>query len=138
MADAVGLILAADPTDEEVLGLVAEAGGEVLPDEMIDGLIEKGTGVVWVAVRPEYQIPLNDEELASYLEKLGAPVAKQILLNISRAAGSEELAFDFVQRAAARWRLLVDNGWGTVCTPEELSEQARRSRRQDVSIFFPT
>ncbi|MGI5171734.1 hypothetical protein ACQEU3_46055 [Spirillospora sp. CA-253888] len=138
MADAVGLVLADDPSDEEVLSLVAEAGGKVLPAETIDGLIEEGTGTVWVAVRPEYQIPLDDEDFILYHQKLGAPAAKQVLLTISRGTGSEELAFDFIQRAASRWCLLVDNGWGTVYTPEELTEKARRSRQQGVSIFFPT
>ncbi|MGK5558884.1 hypothetical protein ACSNOI_45515 [Actinomadura kijaniata] len=138
MADAVGLVLADNPADEEVLQLVAEADGDVLPDEFTDGLLEKGEGTVWISVRSEYQVHREEEELISYQKKLGAPVMRQLLLNISRGRGSEELAFDFILRAASRWRLLVDNGWGDVYTPDELVGQARRSRREGISIFFPT
>jgi hypothetical protein len=120
MADAITLIFADDPSDEEFLEVVERLGGERHVSETIDGLLRRDPATVWVSLKEKYLPVLDDEEIARYEAKLGAPVARQVMLEMLRAEGSDRVALDIVEEAAKRWRFVIDNGWGEVFTLDEL------------------
>jgi hypothetical protein len=120
MADAITLIFADNPSDEEFLELVERLGGERHVSETIDGLLQRDQAAVWVALKETYLPVLEDEEITRYEARLGAPVGRQVMLEMLRAEGSDRIALELIEEAARRWHFVIDNGWGEVFTPAEL------------------
>ncbi|WP_030177445.1 hypothetical protein [Spirillospora albida] len=115
------LLVFADPVHpDEFVDLIEELGGVRRPDRSTGARLSREDRHVWVYVAPGTVVEPEPEDLAEYEKRLGGPMLTSVVLSISRTEGSDAVAMEIIEAAAARWRMLIDNDHGDVFTVEEL------------------
>jgi len=125
----VALIFADEVEPRDFLELVGSLGGEVHPEDGIEARLSRGRRHVWVITADSGALePIDPEEAPEYEERLGAPPRSKVVLDMSDEPGADRLAFEIVDAAAARWRLVVDDNVEFVRTVDELRERVAAHR----------
>ncbi len=109
MSDPIALVTDEDISYEEFLDFLRDYGAMLLnPYEGFDGQLVRDGNDVWIAYDNELR-ELEPDRIAEAARVLGAQPRVQLILEISRAPGSEGLAIEFAHHFAQRWNCLIDN-----------------------------
>jgi hypothetical protein len=115
---------------EEFFEFLVEIGGVAKPDQFIDGRLSRDQRHLWL---------FNSlEALEESLEDIGAELTKAlggeprgcIVIELSRAPGSERLALDFSIAFAERWHAVLCDPWDRLRTLDDM----RRALRDGESL----
>ena len=96
------LVSSSDIKGREFLNMVREVGGVIEDTKVLQGRISQGERHVWVALDNSLLNEYEADEVELIRQKLGQKPQSCILLDVSRAAGSERLALEFACTCAER------------------------------------
>ncbi|MEU8118442.1 hypothetical protein AB0C21_07005 [Spirillospora sp. NPDC049024] len=108
------LLLPGRVTAERFLGLVRLLGGDPAPDDRTDAVLSRGTARVWVRTQPPGFAGVPPQGV------LGDPPYNAVVVEIFEAAGSQPLAAELVEAAAAHWPVLVRGFSGRLMTVDDV------------------
>ncbi|WP_141580015.1 hypothetical protein [Actinomadura sp. WMMA1423] len=108
------LLLPGGVTAERFLGLVRSLGAEPAPDDRTDAVLSRGAARVWVRAQPPGFAGVPPQDV------LGAPPYNAVIVEVFEAAGSQLLAAELVEAAAAHWPLLVRGFSGQVLSVDDV------------------
>ena len=143
MSEPVALITNEVIEPGEFRAFLQQEGATLAPDNSFDGRISAGDKHVWIALdNSSLRYYDEDEELADELrtltELLGDKPRTNIVLEISRTEGSEQLAINFACEFAKRWKCVVDDLRGKIYSSKELLSMQRAGRSfTDAHRFEP-
>lgn len=116
--EVVELLFGVPVDPDEFLDVVVALGGERHPDEWNDGRLVRDSRTVWIFVDPDEEPEPDQVFLAE--ERLGAPIGRRVIIDCSKAEGSDRLALEVIEAAASRWPLVVDTLNGEVSLPDRI------------------
>lgn len=96
----------------ELVAFLQTLGAKPDPNHIYDGHIIRNPAHIYVVLDRE---GIDEDDVEIFTQKLGSIPRTSIVIDISRAEGSEQLAVEIVGKFAARWPVIVDN-----CLPEEI------------------
>ena len=114
------LISSSDIHEQEFLDVLRTAGGIIEDASALAGRISRGEQHVWVSLDHSFLKDYEADEIALISQKLKGKPWSSILLDVSRTAGSEQLAVAFAAACAQRWPCVVYNLRDKVFTAQEL------------------
>ncbi len=114
------LISSSDIHEQEFFDVLRTAGGVIEDASALAGRISRGEQHVWVSLDHSLLKDYEADEIALISQKLKGKPWSSILLDVSRTAGSEQLAVAFAAACAQRWPCVVYNLRDKVFTAQEL------------------
>ena len=94
---------------QECFEVLRELGGVIDEAEALAGRLSQGDKHGWVALDNSLLNEYEAAEIDQMRLKLGGQPQAHILLDVSRTAGSEQLAVAFASMCAERWPCVVYN-----------------------------
>ncbi len=108
----VQLVSSVEISRPELVAFLQTLGAKADSTKIYDGVVYRGDANVWIVLDRE---GIDEDDVEIFTQKLGNTPRTSIVIDISRAEGSEQLAVEIVGRFAERWPVVVDN-----CLPEEI------------------
>lgn len=114
------LISSCDIQEQEFFDVLRTTGGVIEDASALAGRISRDEQHVWVSLDHSLLKDYEADEIALISQKLEGKPRSSILLDVSRTAGSEQLAVAFAAACAQRWPCVVYNLRDKVFTVHEL------------------
>ena len=114
------LISSCDIQEQEFFDVLRTTGGVIEDASALAGRISRDEQHVWVSLDHSFLKDYEADEVALISQKLEGKPRSSILLDVSRTAGSEQLAVAFAAACAQRWPCVVYNLRDKVFTAHEL------------------
>jgi len=114
------LISSRDIKEQEFFDVLRATGGVIEDASALAGRISRGEQHVWVSLDNSLLKDYEADEIALISQKLKGKPWSSILLDVSRTAGSEQLAVAFAAVCAQRWPCVVYNLRDKVFSAQEL------------------
>ncbi|MBB2742382.1 UNVERIFIED_ORG: hypothetical protein FHR35_002204 [Microbispora rosea subsp. rosea] len=128
----VTMALPPDVTPRHVERLVRSLGGLAGHGEEADALLERGPARVWVQLADARAIPPGPASVTR--ETLGDAPCTCVLLEVFETPGSQVLAAELVEAAAAHWPVLVRGASGQSMTVEDVRARIAMGA---IDVFDP-
>ncbi|WP_067449873.1 hypothetical protein [Actinomadura macra] len=114
------LLLPGDVTPERFVRVVHSLGGRLVPDVRTDAVLERAGASVWVHLQSPGAASVDASGAALHRAVMGPPPYNSVVLEIFEGAGSQFLAAELVEAAAAHWPLMVRGGSGQAMTVDDV------------------
>ena len=114
------LISSSDIKAQAFFDVLRASGGVIEDASALAGRISRGEQHVWVSLDNGLLKDYEADEIALISQKLKGTPSSSILLAVSRAAGSEQLAVAFAPACAQLWPCVVYNLRDKVFSAQEL------------------
>ena len=114
------IISSNDIKAQEFFDVLRASGGIIEDASALAGRISRGEQHVWVSLDKSLLKDYEADEVALISKKLKGNPWSSILLDVSRTAGSEQLAVAFAAACAQLWPCVVYNSRDKVFSAQEL------------------
>ena len=122
MSEPVAIISSSQIKQDEFINLLQSLGAFIIEDsnDPFDARLSRGYQHVWIALDNRGFDQFEDDEIELFTQMLTSKPQSHIVLEISREAGSQQLAVELACVFAERWPCIVDNCSDKVFTSQEL------------------
>ena len=114
------LIASSDIKAQAFCDVLRASGGVIEDASALAGRLSRGEQHVWVALDHRLRKDYEADAIALIRQKLKGKPCSSVLLDVSRTAGSEQLAVAFAAACAQLWPCVVYNLHDKVFSAQEL------------------